>query len=145
MSETRRDRGSPAMPDHDERARAVELLISTLLRVGVGASLAVIAAGVLLSFLHHPDYVSSAAELQRLTRPGAAFPHTLPEVAAGLHEFRGRAVVMVGLLLLIATPVLRVAVSILIFVYERDWVFVLITSVVLMVLLASFLLGKAGG
>jgi uncharacterized membrane protein len=52
---------------------------------------------------------------------------------------------MAGLLLLIATPVLRVAVSVLAFVYQRDRTFVIITSVVLTLLLASFVLGKAGG
>ena len=48
-----------------------------------------------------------------------------------------------GLLLLIATPVLRVAVSIFAFVYEKDKVFVIITSIVLGLLLLSFILGKA--
>jgi uncharacterized membrane protein len=129
----------------NERVRAAELLISGLLRTGVIVSLSVVIAGVLLSFLHHPDYVSSPSELLRLTRPGAAFPHTLRDVASGLREWRGQAVIMIGLLLLMGTPVLRVAVSILMFFYERDWVFVAITSVVLLLLLTSFLLGRVGG
>jgi uncharacterized membrane protein len=141
-----RHHGSPRSPsEEDERVRKVELLISYLLRIGVVTSLTIVVAGVLLSFLHHADYVSSPAELQRLTRPGAAFPHTLRDVANGVRQLRGQSVVMVGLLLLIATPVLRVAVSIFIFVYERDWAFVAITSAVLLLLLASFLLGKVGG
>ena len=52
---------------------------------------------------------------------------------------------MAGLILLIATPVARVAVSVLVFVVERDGAFVLITLFVLILLLLSFLLGKAGG
>jgi uncharacterized membrane protein len=52
---------------------------------------------------------------------------------------------MAGLLLLIATPVLRVAVSILAFVYQRDRAFVAITSIVLALLLTSFVLGRGGG
>lgn len=51
-------------------------------------------------------------------------------------------VMMMGLLLLIATPVMRVAVSILAFAVQRDWRFVAITSVVLALLLLSFLLGN---
>lgn len=129
----------------DERVRRAELLIGSLLRGGVVISLTVVVAGVLLSFIHHADYVSSPSELQRLTRPGAAFPHTLRDVGNGLRELRGQSVVMVGLLLLIATPVMRVAVSTLIFIHERDWTFVAITSIVLLLLLTSFLLGKAGG
>jgi uncharacterized membrane protein len=145
MNEARDHERARSRAEEDERVRKVELLISYLLRTGVVTSLTVVVAGVLLSFLHHADYVSSHAELERLTRPGAAFPHTLRDVARGLRDLRGQAVVMLGLLLLIATPVLRVAVSIFTFVYERDWTFVAITSTVLLLLLTSFLLGKAGG
>jgi uncharacterized membrane protein len=138
-----------AAPSADERAQArvrrVELLISTLLRVGVTVSLVIIVAGTLLSFAHHPGYVSSASELARLTTPGAAFPHTLEQVRAGLRQGRGQAVVVVGLLLLIATPVARVAVSILGFLYQRDRAFALITLAVLVLLLLSFWLGRVEG
>jgi uncharacterized membrane protein len=46
---------------------------------------------------------------------------------------------------LIATPVLRVAISVLAFVYQRDRTFVVITTVVLALLLTSFVLGRGGG
>ena len=52
---------------------------------------------------------------------------------------------MAGLLLLIATPVTRVAVSIFAFVYEKDRVFVIITIIVLSLLLLSFFLGRVEG
>ena len=50
----------------------------------------------------------------------------------------------VGLLVLIATPVMRVAVSILAFAADRDWRFVAITISVLAILLVSLLVGRAG-
>jgi uncharacterized membrane protein len=53
--------------------------------------------------------------------------------------------VLLGLLMLIATPVMRVAASIFAFVYEHDYVYVTITAIVLALLLLSFVLGKAGG
>jgi len=49
-----------------------------------------------------------------------------------------------GLLVLIATPVLRVALSVVGFALQRDWVYVGLTVLVLLVLLGSFLVGKAG-
>jgi len=101
--------------------------------------------GLLVTFIHHPIYLSSKTELKRLAAPGAAFPHTLADVWRGLREFRGLSIVTLGLLLLIITPVVRVAVSIFAFVYERDRTFVIITSIVLILLLLSFFLGKAGG
>jgi len=126
----------------EHRVRRTELLISHLLRLGVFVSLSLIVVGTVLSFTHHPDYLSSSAELQRLTQPGAALPHTLPEVVVGVREWRGQAIVTVGLLLLIATPVIRVAVSILAFIYQGDRIFILITTVVFCLLLLSFVLGK---
>ena len=133
------------MSEHDERARAVELLISNLLRTGVVTSLSIVIAGTIVSFIHHPEYLWQPPALERLTRPGAALPHTAREVLHGLREGRGQAIVMVGLILLIATPVLRVAVSILGFVYEHDHGYIIITSIVLLLLLLSFVLGKIEG
>lgn len=126
----------------EERVRRVELLISRLLRYGIAISLALIVAGTVISFLHHPAYLSSSEPFLRLTKPGAAFPHTLHDVAAGLYPVRGQAIVTIGLLLLIATPVLRVGVSIFGFLYQGDRIFTVITTLVLCILLLSFVLGK---
>ena len=133
---------SSSAANAERRVRSVELLISNLLRTGVIVSLAIIVCGTVLSFVHHPEYALSSAALQRLTQPGAAFPHTLRDVVAGVRGLRGQALVTVGLLLLIATPVVRVGVSILAFFYQRDRIFTLITTVVLCLLLLSFVLGK---
>jgi hypothetical protein len=66
----------------------------------------------------------------------------LGEVASGVLHLQGQAIVALGLVLLVATPVLRVAVSILAFAYQRDRAFILITSLVFLLLMLSFLLGK---
>ena len=124
--------------------RRIELLISWLLLGGGVISMATVLLGLLLMFIHHPDYLQSAADLQRLTTPGAAFPNTLGEVARGAAAGRGQAVVVLGLLLLIATPILRVAVSLVGFALQRDRTYTVICAVVLIVLLISFLLGKVG-
>jgi uncharacterized membrane protein len=122
-----------------------EIFISTLLRVGVRSSLLVVCLGTILTFTHHPNYVGSKRTMSGLTAPGAAFPRTAREVGEGIVHLRGQAIVVLGLLLLVATPVLRVAISVLAFFHQRDWVFVAITSFVLALLLLSFFLGKAEG
>lgn len=129
-------------PITEARTRRVELLISNLLRTGVIISLTLVVIGTVISFLRHPDYVSSSLELKQLTQEGASFPYTLRDVLTGVLDLRGKAIVTVGLLLLIATPVARVAVSILAFIYQKDRVYILITLVVLCLLLLSFVLGK---
>jgi uncharacterized membrane protein len=131
---------TPTVP---RSVRKAELVLSTVLRVGVLSSLALILAGTLVTFVHNPELVSSPDELARLTQPGASFPHTLRDVVTGLADLRGQAIVVLGLLLLIATPVTRVTVSILLFMEEDDRVYAAITTVVLMLLILSFVIGAA--
>ena len=76
-----------------------------------------------------------------MTQQGAVFPHTPGDALSGLRNMQGQAIVVTGLLLLIATPVMRVAVSILIFLHQRDRIFTIITITVLCFLLISFVLG----
>lgn len=124
--------------------RRVELMISGLLRTGVLASMAVALIGLGLSFTRHGDYLKSPATIEKLVGADAVYPHTPADVFKGVAQPRGPALVMLGVFLLIATPVARVAVSILAFVYQRDWIFVIVTTAVLALLIASFLLGEAG-
>jgi len=128
-----------------EKSRQVELVISHLLRIGVVTSLAVVVIGTVVSFTRHPDYLSSNTDLHQLTAHAAIFPHTLGDTVTSLRHGEGRGIIILGLLLLVATPVMRVAVSILGFVYEKDMTFVLITATVLALLLLSFVLGRAEG
>ncbi len=139
----RSPKGSPATGEQT-LIGFTELLISWLLRIGVMTSLGIIVAGLVLVFTHHPIYLNTASELERLTKPGAAFPHTLSEIAGGVVTGRGQALMALGLIILIGTPIARVAISVVAFAFQRDWVFVLITSVVLAILLGSFLLGHTG-
>jgi len=132
----------PSNADTDERTRRMELVISNLLRAGVLLSLVLVAVGTVVSYIHHPEYVSSPGELPQIIQAGASFPHTLQDVFTGVWNLQGRAIVMVGLLLLIATPVMRVAVSVLAFIYQKDRVYTLITFLVLCLLFLSFILGK---
>ena len=115
--------------------------ISVLLRGGVLLAIAVVVVGLVFTFVHHPQYVWSKTDLRQLTSPAAVYPHTVRGVVAEAGARRGQAVVMLGLLLLIATPIARVAVSVVAFVLERDRIYVAITAVVLALLLLSFVTG----
>lgn len=123
-------------------ARAIELVISAVLRIGVVSSLAIVIFGLILSFVHHPGYLHSPSDMKQMMASGRVVPHNLRDVLRGVASFHGEAITTAGLLLLIATPVLRVTVSILGFILERDWVFVVVTTVVLAMLVLSFFLGK---
>jgi uncharacterized membrane protein len=124
--------------------RWVDRMISWVLRGGVTISIVVVLAGMIITFVHHPEYFRSRPALGQLTNSGTSYPSTISAVIEGVRGVRGQAIITLGLLLLIATPVARVAVSIAVFVIERDRLYVVITTVVLGLLLLSFVLGANG-
>ncbi|MGA2430426.1 MAG: DUF1634 domain-containing protein, partial [Candidatus Acidiferrum sp.] len=77
----------------------------------------------------------------------AGEPAELRTISGIFHEalaFQGRGLIQLGLLVLIATPVARVAFSFFAFLYERDWTYVLVTVFVLGLLIYSLFGGHAG-
>lgn len=122
---------------------SMEVQISRVLRLGVTLSLIFLVTGTVLSFIHHPEYRVSAAAMDRLMAPRNESPGFLAGVAPGLRHGRGQALVAVGLLLLILTPVTRVAMSLVLFLRQGDRAFSAITAFVLVLILVSMLLGKA--
>ncbi len=113
----------------------LEVWISHVLRAGVVLAGAVIALGLLLLWARGAgpnDPISLAALRQQ-------DGHALPVHPGALvrHALGGQptAVIQLGVLLLILTPVARVAMTVWLFVEQRDPVFTAITLVVLAVLL----------
>jgi uncharacterized membrane protein len=136
------------MKEQDDRPQHeppwVDTAISSLLRVGVLFSIGVVVGGLTFSFIHHPQYLTSKTALAGLTAARGVYPHDVHDVFVHIREGKGQAVVMLGLLLLIATPVARVAFSVVAFAIEGDRLYVAVTIVVLALLLLSFALGAAG-
>jgi uncharacterized membrane protein len=128
-----------------EKVRRTEVAISMLLRIGVVVSVAVIVAGLIVSFGRHRAYRVSSGVRDQILHGHSQFPHTIGALISGLAAGQGQALVALGLLLLLLTPIARVAVSIVAFVYQRDRTYVFIAGFVLAVLVTSFFLGKAGG
>jgi uncharacterized membrane protein len=122
----------------------VHTAIVTVLRVGVVLSIAIMLVGMAVAFVDHPEHFTSPSALVALTSPKAHFPNTLLDVISGVRRGSGQAIVMAGLLVLIATPVARVALSVVVFVKVRDRIYAAITSIVLMILLISFGVGLVG-
>ncbi|MGZ7443184.1 DUF1634 domain-containing protein [Paenibacillus sp. TH7-28] len=120
-------------PAEKNRAIEAEIVVSKMLRIGVILAAAVIIAGLLLFLVTgNTGY------------PGDTFPTSFGDIASGLVALKSAAIIQTGLLLLILTPVLRVFVSLFVFLAEKDYLFVLITAIVFVILIISFLLGKAG-
>jgi uncharacterized membrane protein len=72
-------------------------------------------------------------------------PTSVPDIGDAINRvlvLRPSGFLALGLLILIATPILRVIGSIGAFVYARDWRFASLTALVLIVLLVSLVLGR---
>ncbi len=121
----------------------IERIISRLLRTGMVSSFLLIVAGSLRSFFSG-ETGSTAAATHPALSPSAAPPQHFPDLLAGRARGDGHALILAGILTLIATPVLRVLVSAGVFVALRDRAYVVICTVVFALLVLSFFLGRAG-
>ena len=126
-------------PNHRWTDEHVETIIGNLLRWGVAIAAAVVLAGAVLYLARHaverPNYQVFRGEPADLKTIGGIWRQAATE--------HGRGCIQLGLLLLIATPLARVAFSLFAFARQRDRLYVVVTLIVLSVLLYS-LLGRAG-
>ena len=129
----------------EEKIRKVEVAISLVLRIGVSVSVVVIAVGLGIMFDHHSPYTSitGSYSYSHLTSRSTIFPHNFSQMGSAIGAGEGRGVVVLGVLLLILTPILRVAVGVLSFIYEEDLPMTIVTLYVLAVLIGSFFLAGA--
>ena len=115
----------------------VEVILGNLLRAGVVLAAAVVLVGAAVYLVRHgsaaPHYAVFQGEPTDLRTPSG--------VIADAVAMRGRGIIQLGLLLLLATPVARVAFSVFAFAMERDVLYVVVTLIVLAVLAFSL----AGG
>ncbi len=127
----------------EQKLRQVETAISYVLRIGVVASVITVLIGMVMVFKQHPGYASITGKVSYhvVSGPTTSFPHTLGQLGTALSQGTGDGVIVLGLIILLATPVLRVAVGVLSFIYEKDPPMTIVTLFVLAVLIASFFLG----
>lgn len=113
----------------------IENAMGNLLRAGVLMAAFVVFLGAILYLVRHGhetvDY--------RIFHGEPADLRGMRGIARNSLTLRGRAIIQLGLLLLIATPVARVAFSILAFLKERDCLYVVFTLIVFSILLYSLL------
>jgi uncharacterized membrane protein len=123
----------PPRPPH--RGIAIEDASAWILRVGVVASVAVMLTGIVFSFIHHH------VPLERMQHDRIDFQPRV--IAAGVLHGQGKAIIEVGIYMLVLTPILRVFTSMVLFAFEEhDWLYTLITFVVLALTVCGLVLLK---
>jgi len=113
--------------------RRLETVLGKVLRIGVtAAALVVVAGGGIYLWRHGGEPVSLG-----LFRGEPSDFSTLNGILRSVLNLRGRGLIQLGLLILIATPVARVAFAVAGFAWERDRFYAGVASLVLILLLAS--------
>jgi uncharacterized membrane protein len=122
----------------DARDERIERVIGRLLQLGVFLAAMVVAIGgvlLLAQYGHLPagfrDFTGEDPTLKSITG-------ILGAVARG----DSRAIVQLGLVLLIATPVARVALTLGAFIAQRDRLYIFTTTIVLALLLYGLIWGR---
>jgi uncharacterized membrane protein len=107
--------------------RDMRIWISRILRVGVLISAVLILTGGMLYLFQHPDEILSfkkfSSQPDRLRHIEIIFMEAL--------QLRSRSVIQLGILVLLATPLLRVIFSFIEFLINKDWIYVVITGIVI--------------
>jgi uncharacterized membrane protein len=113
----------------------IDARIGMLLRIGMLASAAVIFAGGVVFLIRHGHMIVN----YRSFRGAPPNLDNLTGIIAGAMRGHALAIIQLGLVMLIATPIARVAFSVYAFFSERDYLYVAIAGIVLAVLLLSLL------
>jgi uncharacterized membrane protein len=115
-------------------------ILGIVLRTGVVLSGLIIATGTALFIANHSlDDTSSYLAYNPGLIPHGNFPVSLASIATGLGSLDPFSIIGLGFLVLLATPVARVALSLLLFAAEKDRMYVYLTAAVLAILLFSML------
>jgi uncharacterized membrane protein len=111
----------------------MEKVIGNLLRIGVMLAGAIVAIGGVFFLIHHglqlPQYKVFRGQPAELT--------AVHKIIDSALTFYPRAVIQFGFMVLIATPVARVALSVYGFLRQRDFTYVIVTLIVLVILIIS--------
>jgi uncharacterized membrane protein len=116
---------SPRWSDQD-----VQRFIGRTLQLGVLLAAFVVVIGAVIVLAQH----GNAPADYRTFVPGPESLRSVTGILRSAFRLDARAIVQLGLLLLIATPIARVLLTFIAFLLQRDWRYVLVTGLVLALL-----------
>jgi uncharacterized membrane protein len=111
----------------------VEVIMGNLLRIGVIIAASVVFIGGVFYLLKYGNSIPS----YKFFKGEPSDLKNLTKIFSDAFSFQRRGIIQLGLILLIATPVARVIFSVAAFLYEKDYMYVVFTLIVLAILLFS--------
>lgn len=118
----------------------IQLLLGHVLRIGTLVSVGVVLIGGIFFIYRHGHSISDYHTFKGA--PG--FVQHPSSVFHGILALKGQAMIQLGIVLLIATPILRIIFSAIGFALEKDYLYVGISVLVLCIIFISLLSGHAG-
>ena len=115
----------------------LNIIIGNLLRAGVILAASIVLIGGVIFLRHHGPEIPN----YRVFHSEPSNVRIFSGILRGAHSLQGRAIVQLGLLVLLATPVARVIFSVIAFALQRDGLYVAVTLIVLAVLTFSLMGG----
>jgi uncharacterized membrane protein len=134
------DPGAPVGEPGGFKDKDMQVIIGWILRAGVAISMTVVIIGGAMFLYRHGHSVPDYHEFKKVPY----FIHNTEGIISGVLNLKGQAIIQLGILLLIATPIARVAFSAIGFILEKDRLYTFITLIVLLIILVSMLTGRAG-
>ncbi len=117
----------------------MQLLLGQVLRAGTVISISVVFFGGILYLYRHGHTVVNYKTFVGIPN----FVSHFQGIIYGVVNIKGQAIIQTGIILLIATPILRVVCSAIGFVLEKDYLYVGISLLVLFIIFMSMLSGHA--
>lgn len=126
------------MTQHKFGEKDFQAIIGNLLRYGVWISLSVAFIGGIVYLMHHgheiEDYSVFKENDQNIFEVIASIYH-------GVIQGKGVSIIFFGILLLFLTPVFRVILSLFSFLLEKDYLYAVITAIVIGIIILSISFG----
>ncbi len=104
--------------------------IAYVLKIGVVISIILIMIGAVLLFLQGSSNGFPIGELASTSSKINSSMFSFSDMINGLLSYQGLDFMLLGIIVLIITPIARVIASVLSFIYERNWLYVVITLIV---------------
>ncbi|GHT17695.1 membrane protein [Bacteroidia bacterium] len=122
-----------------------EILIGKSLRVGVVISVVITLTGGFLYLFQHQGLANTYKAIPQDSNTSfegaAVYLREFSTIVPRIFQFDGAAIIQLGVIVLIATPILRVILSLITFLMGKDKLYVLITAIVLIVILSNMFFG----
>jgi len=115
-----------------------QTIIGNLLRYGVWISLSVAFIGGIVYLMHHCSDIEDYSVFKENDRN---IFEVFANVYNGVISGRGESIIFFGVILLFLTPVFRVLLSLFSFLLEKDYLYVVITAIVIGIIILSISFG----